>query len=263
MEQATGEWVLCSDADVHVVPQTMKRAIGHCIEDGFDHLGLIPEYKTHSWFVDTLWAVFLRIFGIMIDPAKVRDPNSKTAMGSGAFNLVRREAFEQTDGFEWLRLETTDDMALGMMMKRGGFRSDAVNGRGAASVLIYPDLGSFFHGSEKNAGMLLGPPFGVFALGVTLWLVVEFSPFIAVALGPTWLRWLGAAALLLATGITAASLRINTGHVTAGLAWPLGFAIFATALARATWLAHRRGGLVWRGTLYPKHEILAHRRFKP
>ena len=128
-EAASGEWLLFSDADVHVEPGSMRRAIAHALSEGFDHLAIIPEYGTGSVWVDAVWAVFMRIFGIMFDFSAIRDTSKpKAFIGSGAFNLVRREAFEATEGFEWLKLETTDDMSLGMMMKRNGFRCEGLDG---------------------------------------------------------------------------------------------------------------------------------------
>jgi hypothetical protein len=36
---------------------------------------------------------------------------------------------------------------------------------------------------------------------------------------------------------------------------PVGGLLFAYAIARSTWLALRRGGIVWRGTFYPLAEL--------
>lgn len=262
LDESTGEWILFSDADVHVEPGTMRQAIAYCLDEGFDHLALIPEFETGTFLVDVLWTVFLRIFGVMIDFAAVRDPKKRTAMGSGSFNLVRRAAWDKTEGFEWLRLETSDDMSLGLMMKRAGLRAEAADGRGAAKVLIYSDLRAFYRGTEKNAGAILGPPLPLFLLGALAWLALEWSPLIALASGPLWLRALGGLALVAATAIHVASLRINTGRSAAAFAWPLGSLLFAVALVRSRWLAYRRGGVVWRGTLYANEEILANRRFE-
>jgi hypothetical protein len=110
--------------------------------------------------------------------------------------------------------------------------------------------------------MLLGPPFVLLAVGVTAWLALEWSPLLALATGPGWLRLLGIAALAAGTSINVAALRVNTGRFRPALVWPLGSLIFASALLRAGWLAHRRGGVKWRETFYPTQELLAARRFQ-
>ena len=259
---ANGEWLLFSDADVHVNPDTTRTAIAHALHEGFDHIALIPEYGCGSLWVEAVWAVFLRIFGIMFDFAGIRDPGNRNAViGSGAFNLVRREAFDSTEGFEWLRLETTDDIALGMMMKRNGLRSEGLDGRGAVKVLIYENLPAFYRGTEKNAGAVLGAPLWLLAPGVLVWLTLEWSSLIAMALGPGWLRVLGIVVAVLVTALHIHALRTNTGRIGAAPLWPVGSALFASTLLRATWLAHRRGGIMWRDTFYPLEEIIAGRRY--
>jgi hypothetical protein len=45
-------------------------------------------------------------------PWKVRDPNARDHMGVGAFNLVRRTAYEAIGTYEKLRLEVVDEWAL-------------------------------------------------------------------------------------------------------------------------------------------------------
>ena len=60
------------------------------------------------------------------------DPNNSTTVyvgtrsnvgvGGGVFNLVRREVYERTPGFSWLKLDVADDVVFGQMMKRAGAR---------------------------------------------------------------------------------------------------------------------------------------------
>ncbi|MDP2400379.1 MAG: glycosyltransferase, partial [Actinomycetota bacterium] len=156
---ADGDWLLISDADVQLSPGGLRRAVAYCLSRNLDFLALVPEFRSRSFGVDVVWSVFMRVLGTFVDPAAVRRPESRAAMGSGAFMLARRDVFDRTAGFEHLRLETTDDIALGMMMKQAGGRCDFANGRDIASISIYDDLGAFFRGIEKNAGSLVRAPF--------------------------------------------------------------------------------------------------------
>ena len=263
---ATGEWLLFSDADVRIEPGALGKAVAHCEADGFDLLALVPEFRSRSAIFYVLWAIFMRTIAMAISPAAVRNPASKVAMGSGGFTLLRRTALDATPGFEHLRLETGDDVSLGAMVKGAGGRCDFVNGRSAASVSIYDSLGEFYRGVEKNGSSLASLPFWLVAVVFALLGCLEYSPLVALIAGlwagVNWLAWLGAATTVLATAATAAPLHRNTGLVWAALLWPVGWALMASGILRSAWLFHRRGGVLWRGTFYPKAEILAAQRLK-
>jgi hypothetical protein len=266
VQAARGEWLLFSDADIVVQPGMLGRAVAHCEAEGYDLLALVPEFRSRSGTVDLLWAIFIRIMTMAASPNAVRDPASKVAVGSGGFTLVRRSAFDRTPGFEHLRLETADDMALGAMAKAAGARCDYVNGRGAASVSIYDDVPAFFRGVEKNGSSLAHAPFPLLALVFALLGCVEYSPLVALAVGVgahiAWLAWLGGITALIATAATVAPLHRNTGLILPALGWPVGWALMAAGVLRSAWLAHRRGGVVWRGTFYPLADVLDSQRFR-
>ena len=67
------------------------------------------------------------------------------------FNLVRKEAFLKTLGFEWLKMEVADDIGLGLMMKESGAISHFYTAFEDVQVEWYPSLSSVVHGLEKNA----------------------------------------------------------------------------------------------------------------
>jgi hypothetical protein len=266
VEAASGEWLLFSDADVRVQPGMLGKAVAYCEAEGYDLVALVPEFRSESAIFYVLWAIFMRVIAMVISPASVRNPRSKMSMGSGGFTLARRSTFDTTPGFEHLRLETADDVSLGAMVKAAGGRCDFMNGRGAATVSIYESLGAFFRGVEKNGSSLAGVPFWLLAMVFVLLGCVEYSPLVAVlvgfAAGMNWLGWFGVATALLATVATVAPLRRNTGLAWPGLLWPLGWALMASGVLRSAWLFHRRGGVLWRETFYPKDEILDAQRFR-
>jgi cellulose synthase/poly-beta-1,6-N-acetylglucosamine synthase-like glycosyltransferase len=265
VREASGEWLLFSDADIVLAPGALARAVAHCEAQGFDVLALVPEYHSRSRMVDVLWAIFVRVMALAVNPDDVRDKRSPVAVGSGAFTLVRRSALDRTPGFEHLRLETADDMALGAMLKAAGARCEYMNGRGAASVSIYDDVHAFFRGVEKNGSSLAHVSLPVLVGIFALLGCVEYSPLVAIAVGvlshSAWLTWLGAFTAIVATLATVAPFHRNTGLWLPALGWPLGWPFMTGALLRSVWLVHRRGGVMWRGTLYPVAEVLSARRF--
>lgn len=260
-ETATGEWLLFSDADVVVESGTLRRAIGFCEHEGIDQLALVPSFQSGSFLMDGAWTVFLRGLIALADPGKVRDPRSKVVLGSGGFNLVRRSAFEATGGFPYLRMETADDVALASIVKEAGGRVEMIDGARHATLANYRSIAELMRGIEKNGSTTAAIPFPLLllafiALGATL-----FAPFAAMAMGPGWLRILGVVAAVAYTGSEMYALWRNTRMWAPAVIWPLAYLIMAYAMIRATWLAHRNGGIYWRDTFYTLAELETGRRF--
>lgn len=257
---ATGEWLLFSDGDVSVGPGTLRRAIGHCLAEGVDMLALVPSFETGSVIVDAIWTVFLRAMLVIVDPRAVRNPRSKVSMGSGGFNLVRRSAYERTGGLEHLRLETGDDVGLGLMVKQAGGRVELIDGSDHVSVPMYRSVREFLRGIEKNGSTTATVPLAVFVAALALLWAVVFAPVPALIAGPAWCRALAALTLAAYTAGEVAALWTNARRWLPALLWPLGGLLMSYGLVRATWLAKRNGGVSWRGTFYSLEELAEGRR---
>lgn len=260
---SSGEWLLFTDADVHVAPGTLRRAVAWAEERGLDHLALMPGLVSTSFWLSVVLSCTVRaiLFGARV--WAVEDPESTAFMGVGAFNLVRRSAWEKTEGFEWLRLEPVDDMGLGLLMKRSGFRSGLGSGRGLVWVEWYPSIRALAVGGERatfsSCGYSLGRTLAIAAASAIAEL--GFLAALLPAAGPP-LHWWGGGTFLVALGT---SLYVNswTGlPLPAALLFPVGAAIQTAALVRAGILGALRGGIVWRGTLYPTPALKAGRRVK-
>jgi glycosyltransferase involved in cell wall biosynthesis len=260
-ERATGDWLLFSDGDVAVEPGTVRRAVGYCEQEGIDQLALVPSFQSSSFLMAGTWTIFLRGLIVMANPEKVRDPDSKVVLGSGGFNLVRRSAFDATEGFEHLRMETADDIALASIVKQAGGRVEMIDGSRYASLTGYRSVAEGLRGIEKNGSTTATIPFPLFLLIFLALGAVLFAPFAALTAGPGWLRVLGGMTLAVYTGSEMYALRRNSGRWAPAAIWPLAYLIMAYAMIRSTWLAHRNGGVYWRGTFYSLAELETGRRF--
>jgi hypothetical protein len=262
-ESARGDFVLFTDADIHFAPGALRRAVAWAEAERLDHLAVLAEVHSSSFWVTMCLAATLRGLLTLLRPWQATDPRSAKAVGTGAFNLVRRAAFERTPGFEWLRLEVADDIGLGLMMKRSGGRSGLVLGRGQVHHDAYPTLADAMRGLEKN-GFAQGARFSPWrgSALVVLAVVGALAPFAAfLPVGVPWLPLVGAGALVLfatAASVLTHAFGVSLAAVLPSL--PLGDLLMAYVFARATVLGVRRGGLVWRGTTYPTELLRAGQR---
>jgi glycosyltransferase involved in cell wall biosynthesis len=253
VEAATGDWVLLTDADVHIAPGTLRRAVAHCEAEGLDFLAVVPRMRPVSLLLDATLVVFLQLICLGLRHRAVADPDSPVGMGSGSFNLVRRELLMEHGLLERVRLEVADDLALGLAAKAAGLRCGVLLGGDAVQVTFYPSLGAMFRGSEKNGYAVLGR-YSLWRtwLGSTAFLLVWLGPLLA--LGAWWqpgLQILGAVTLMLATAQLGGLARSNGWSPLVALLWPVGAVLFTAMMLRSGWLGWRRGGLVWRDSFYP------------
>jgi cellulose synthase/poly-beta-1,6-N-acetylglucosamine synthase-like glycosyltransferase len=257
-EQAAGEWILFTDADINFRPDVLKRAVAYGRAHSLDHLAAVPQLHEHGHALGICVSAFSLLFALFVRPWRVVNPMSRCHGGVGAFNLVRTSTYRKLGGHEPLRLRPDDDMKLGKLMKSGGF-SEVVLGANALSVSWYSSVGEMIRGLEKNtfAGVDYRVSMIVGAVGVHL--LAVFWPVVAVfaATGPD--RWLWLASVVVMLGVAVDNTRFDGGRRWHGLFVPVGIAVMDYILVRSMLLTFWRGGIVWRGTHYPLRDLKANR----
>ncbi|MBL7218926.1 MAG: glycosyltransferase [Phycisphaerae bacterium] len=268
LAESGGNIVLFTDADVHHRSDALRRAVAFMQAEELDHLAGCPSLRSSSGLLtDSLIAAFLRqLFAVFLPSWKVADPGSRAFFGVGAFNMVRRSALDATEGLDWLKLETGDDMGLGLMMKRSGAKCRVLSMSDLVSVQWYGSLGEVMRGSEKvyasGANCRLAP----IILSAAIVLPLEASPILCL-LPLAWpqTRLAGIAGLAIAVLFAwsvVALARWGRARILPGLLAPFTAAVTAVILLRAGILGWRRGGVVWRGTLYPSAALRKGRRVR-
>ncbi len=268
LAESTGEFVLLTDADVHYTRGALRKAVAHCEAERLDHLAALPTLWRTGVLVGSVLGSFLRQFLVATRPWAVRDARSRAYIGIGAFNLVRRSAFEATPGFEWLRLETADDVGVGLMMKRSGARCDVVAAFGLLGLHWYRTFRDAARGAEKGYASATGCSLVQVVIRALIGLALETAPILAPAaavLCGGWVIGAGAAAIVaafLASSILLARWAGARALPLPVLLGPLAAVVSAAAFLRCGWVGWRRGGVVWRGTLYPAQQLREGRRIR-
>lgn len=133
--QSTADWLLFTDADVLFRADSLRRSLAYAVASCADHLVTMPTTIIKRWDEGTLLG-FFQIFGLWAArPWKVADRKARRdAIGVGAFNMIRRSAYEQIGGFEALRMEIVEDLGLGRRVKRAGLAQRIAFGRDLVRV---------------------------------------------------------------------------------------------------------------------------------
>jgi cellulose synthase/poly-beta-1,6-N-acetylglucosamine synthase-like glycosyltransferase len=249
LEQASGQWLLFCDADVHLEAHTLRRVIAYAEHERVDHVAMLPGITARQPTLVWTLATFLRQLCVGGRLGDVANPRSSASVGIGAFNLVRRCALARTPGLEQLRMEIDDDVALGRMLHHFGAEQRLVNGCTGVRLEFVPSFHALTRSLEKNGA---NATFPVVLVGLAGLIVLEGGLLVGLFSGAALAIALAVVAWLCAS---AATLRITRWLNLPS--WPavlpfVGMLPLAWALGRSSALAAWRGGVMWRGTFYSK-----------
>ena len=263
VKKASGDWLLFSDADIHFTPGLLHKAVAYVVEEKVDHLALLPRVILNSYWLDVAISTFGLMFLLNTRSSEINKPNSKHPIGIGAFNLVKREAFDRTPGFEWLRLEVVDDYGLGVMLKNAGAQTRFALADKDLSLTWYPSVRAMFRGLEKN---LFGPGASYQVWKVVLqvammWTLVA-APIVALCSAQPWLNAAGAIVVLMYLIFSIFFVREKQKETLSLLMFPVGLLMLSLMMAWSAWRCLKNDGIDWRGTHYSLEELRAGQRVK-
>jgi cellulose synthase/poly-beta-1,6-N-acetylglucosamine synthase-like glycosyltransferase len=148
---STEEWMLFADADIVFHPDAINKAVGYAVKQQLDHLTMLPELISRSAILNSVFATFSIMLTIDMKPWEAKNPKSKASSSIGAFNLVRRTAYEKMGTHARIKLRPDDDLQLGQMMKKEGLRQDVLAGKGYVCLEWYKNLRELGRGVQKNS----------------------------------------------------------------------------------------------------------------
>lgn len=252
---ATGDWLLFTDADVSMRPDTLKVTIDYALAEKADHLTMAPQCEMPSWLLRAFVATFAFFFKLHVKPSQISNPRSKAHVGIGAFNLVRRDVYLAVGGHEAIRLRPDDDLKLGKLLKSKGYQQRFANGMGLISVPWYRSIGELTRGLEKNSFAGIDYSISKWIASSVLVILLFVLPFLLVLLTQGWSFWFSiiTCALIFCMGACNA---IKSGYrLDHGLFFPIGCLLFLFVFNRAILLTLWRKGIVWRDCFYRLDEL--------
>ena len=257
--RAAGELLLFTDGDIIMEETVLSRAVNRLQSEGLDHLALTPRMTLPGTLLPILGLAFIFFFGIFTRPWRAADPDSPCHIGIGAFNLLRSSAYRAVGGHQTIALRPDDDLKLGKIIKRGGFRQNVAYAPEFLAVEWYASLGEAIRGLEKNTfagcdyrvGMVLG--------GVAVLLTFGLWPYLALLATEGMIWGLNLLSVLLLTALLMRGAILHGERKRFAWGFPLGICLFSWIMLRTMILNLYQGGIVWRGTYYPLDQLRRNR----
>jgi glycosyltransferase involved in cell wall biosynthesis len=254
-ESSTGDWLLFTDADVRLKPDTLRRAISLAKARKLDHLTLFCDLEMVGFWERVLITFFGLWFYLATDPARVSNPGSPRYVGVGAFQLLRRSAYEKSGTHQRLAMEVLDDMKLGKIVKQAGFRSECAIAHEFVTVRWHAGLGNLVRGVTKNLFASAEYSLVIVAVLLTGLLMMNILPFVGVIFGHGWVRIFCGISVAIIVCFHAGAATVMRVSPLYGLTHPLGALLFCYMLLRSTVVTLKQGGIIWRGTFYPLEDL--------
>lgn len=251
---ARGEWLLFTDADCWLKPDTLARGLAVAEREQVEHVTLTPGVAPETAPAEGWHLAFLMTVTDWIARANQDKPNAH--LGIGAFNLVRADTYRKFGGHEALRLSVVDDIKLGKLVRRCGGRTRAFIGGDDVECHWGVTVRQMIKIMEKNYFAAVDYRTGV---GLVVGTVAPLLWCAAVA-GPFTGRFLGIAA-----GASLLSLAIPAVILAQRLKWPMRggfltpfvFVALYYAVLNSTVVTLRQRGIRWRDTFYPLKTLRA------
>jgi glycosyltransferase involved in cell wall biosynthesis len=261
--QASGEWLLFTDADTEHRPGSLAALVGRAESSGAALLSISPGQRVITWWERSVIPLVYVHLARLYRFEEVSDPGSPAAAANGQYLLVRREAYGRAGGHEAVRAEILEDVELARRVKANGGRLVFLPGAEWAQTRMYRTFGQMWQGWTKNLYLLYSRNQARLLATLAEVALLDFAlPLIFIALCVMMVFWHGGpAAALAAVAVFAAALwrqwrysralvRLEFDSRLANYLFP-GAGLFGLLLINSA-LAHRwKRSVRWKGREYP------------
>lgn len=178
LNDARGEWILATDADMLFEPSALRTALDHAVEAKADALSLIPHFEAGSFWERVIIPTWAWVFLMFVFFYRINDAKTDRAVGIGGFFLIRHTVFDRLGGYEALKDEVMEDVRLAEMIKRSGASLSVHHAPTLIRTRMYKTFAEMWECSSKNwfSGVNFSLSFALFC--VTSMYLVAVAPAI-------------------------------------------------------------------------------------
>jgi Glycosyl transferase family 2 len=251
---ASGDVLLFTDADIMHGPRCFVTALAEMEQHSLEFLSLFPLMKCVSACENIILPALVGGMAMFATPG-IEEPGSDDALAAGAFLMVRAHVFHEVGGFEPIKHEMLDDVALAKLFKRHGKKVGLRAAPDLLSVRLYKGNSHAFWGMTKNILEGLNGRLWLAPAVILLPALVFWTPVVCAVVGlvegdrPLVIAGVATYAIQLAMLWSARSL--FQFHPGKSLLFPLVAIPNAFCMIRALYLYILKGAVEWRNRTIP------------
>ncbi len=167
--------LLFMDADITHHRRCFVTALAEMQRHELDLLSLFPRMRCISLWENAILPSLIGGVAMFATP-EIENPDSADALAAGAFLMVNARVFHALGGFETIKHEMLDDVALAKLFKRNGRRVGFRLAPDFLSVRLYKSNHHAFWGMTKNILEGLGGRFWLAPAVILLPIFVFWTP---------------------------------------------------------------------------------------
>lgn len=171
-QQASGAWLLFTDADTIHEPGNLSRAIHEAEKYHVALLSYSPRQIVTGFWQRALMPLVFSELASVYPPKQVSDPASQLAAANGQFILIERNAYFSIGGHRVIGREILEDVALAQTVKRARLGLRFRYAPDALSTRMYRTLPQMIEGWTKNLALLFPSP-----VALALWRILDVLLF--------------------------------------------------------------------------------------
>ena len=234
------EILITLDADVRLTPDAIASSVSLMLKSNLDFLSPYPKQFAAS-MSERLIQPLLQWSWFFTLPLRIAEgaPRTSMAVANGQFFIVKRSALITINGFNAIKSEVIDDIALARELISNKFRGGVADGSEVAHCRMYRNWRELRAGYGKSLWKAFPTPLTSIAVGIFL-IATCIAPLCFGLMGNIW-GWLGYFLVVLSRVITA--LRTG-GRAIDSLLHPISIALLIY-IALYSWT--KRGQVQWKG----------------
>ena len=250
---AVGDYLLFSDADIIHDPKLFVTARQLMDDEGYDLLSFFPLFVIEPFWEHVIMPMYFFGFAKVYSSQGLEDPRSPEAVAAGAFMLVKTQVFQSIGGFEPIRSEMADDVALARVIKKHGGRVGFRLAPEWLRVRLFKNNHEAFWGTTKNVLMAVEGQIWLALPLIVLTALIFWTPVYTLAAGILESNPLFISLGLLLYVLQYASLfltrRVMSFSPLKLLFFPLVVIVVFFCVSRAFYYYMVKGAVIWRGRM--------------